>query len=74
MSSTVRNADQGGGSNTSTGGGGSAPNQQAPSASGAISVNVNVDGSVIGGTESQLAESLARLIKPQLDRIAARSR
>jgi TP901 family phage tail tape measure protein len=38
------------------------------------SINVNVQGSVIGGTPAQLAEQFARMVKPELDRIARASR
>lgn len=36
-------------------------------------INVSVQGSIIGGTPAQLSEALARLIKPELERIARRS-
>lgn len=34
-----------------------------------INIEIPVSGSIIGGTPSQLAEALARLIQPQLDRL-----
>ena len=46
----------------------SAPGRSVPA------ININVGGSLIGGTPAQIADDLARLVKPVLDRIALRSR
>lgn len=52
----------------------SSPQPSRPTAGADVSltINVNVDGSVIGSSRSELAESLARLIGPELEKLVRR--
>lgn len=74
---------QGGGSGSKSGsgaagafgGGGSASSAPAGGAGAfgapGITINVNAGGSIIGGTKQEIAEQLARLVLPQLKRLAS---
>jgi len=49
------------------------PANASPVSSGGLSLTINVQGPVIGGTPDQIAEQLARMIKPKLETMARRS-
>jgi len=69
-----RDTDTTGSETTTTDGGGAGiPRPTQPQPAGALTINVRVDGSLIGGTEQQLAAQLFRLIKPQMDNAARRA-